>query len=194
MRSLDPATNLLKPDEPTENEMSTLTAMVQKYIRYMKHIERTIDHATKIQKKMNELRLDKIPSFALDVAQQSEFTIKTGERVTIEDELKASIAKKNAPIAHAFIKTAGSGSIIKKTIKIEFDRSPEGETESKGIIEKLEDLEAVFEVAEGVHKSKLENFVTTEKKKNTDFEHSGINVFELKVCRIEGMKPPKFKP
>jgi len=192
MKPLNKIAVMLQETGPSKSEMSTLSGMVKQYLEKIEALENTLKDATKIKTEMNNLRLVTIPEYALNVAKQSQFALDTGELVEIIEELKTSISAKNEAIAHNFIKNAGSGSIIKKTIVLSFDTSDEGQEEFKEVQDQLINDQRIFEVKQSIQWQRLNTFVKTQREKQTDFDGSGINIFDSKGTKVDGVKIPKF--
>lgn len=153
-----------------------------------KDLEKDIlDLELKLKNKKEELeqvsRIS-IPSILNEVGLK-ELRLSTGEKVIIEDKLKASIAEKNFITAfHNMITLEGGDEIAEEKIESLFKTKATITDVKEEILDKLLDLDISYELKKEIHWRTLQKYCSEKLEQGKEIPE-GISVFQYQETKIK---------
>ena len=176
-----------KPDPLAFENMTRLIAMKQKHLNVFQELtEKRNDVFNNLQK---IARVD-IPELAKAIGQML-FKLPDGTKVEITSKLEASPAKNNQNKVHNWLEKTGAGSIIKRQIVLEFDRTEQGQFDFKFAEKSLREKGIDFQVKQVVNKATLEKHLRECREKGVKLDEKLLGMFDVYDTVINGEKTPK---
>lgn len=122
---------------PTDEQIKVISDLCKQQLRAQKEVEEKEKELKEAQRKLRRIQEQELPDAMLAAGSGiTMFETADGFNVSIKEDLKASIPKKNKPEAIAWLIEHGLESIVKENVEIPFD---------KGEVEKVDRLLEVLE-------------------------------------------------
>ncbi len=102
--ALKQISNLAKPQQKAEREVAEEEEALETKKAYLRHVQE-----------------DLLPNAMAEAGMKS-FTLDTGEKITVKDDIAASIPKENQLAAFSWLRSHGYGDIIKHTVAVDFGK------------------------------------------------------------------------
>ncbi|MEM4270978.1 MAG: hypothetical protein QXO70_02690 [Candidatus Pacearchaeota archaeon] len=173
-------------DEPMaleEDKLQKLQNLVTLYKNLEKEIENLEEAISQKKKAFEEVSRVKIPSL-LNSAGLSEVRLSSGEKIIVEEKIKASIADKNYLVAYNnMIKSEGGDAYAKEVVDNLFKSKAIIEA-SDEILEKLIEQNVPYELKRDIHWQTLVKYCR-EKLENGKPIPEGISVFQYQETKIK---------
>jgi hypothetical protein len=138
-----------------------------------------------VQQQLDRVGGVDIPA-AMDAIGMKDFMLKSGERITVDRKVKASIPKAKQKEAFAWLRENEHGSLIKNNVTASFGRG-----EDDKAVELLQKLDAAgFTVSqkEAVHAQTLGAFVREQMARGEPLPADLLGIFEYNVTKISSPK------
>jgi len=172
-------------EKPSEELFAKLDELVTKLMTAQKAVADAEDVLKKAQDAERTLREHDLPEF-MDKLGMEEFTTKSGLKIKIKTKIRASIGNRKVA-AYAWLEKNGYGNLIKRTVKVAFNRDQGDEAEE--LMKTLrDDPESRFAgVAQDlkVEAATLTSFVKEQLEAGKDIPQDIFGVFEQKSAMIE---------
>jgi len=143
-----------------------------------------------IFKRLLDISRRQIPELANAIGQWI-YKLPDGTNVEITTKLEASPAKKNTNKVHKWLEKMGAGSIIKKQIVLEFDRTEDGQKKFEHAEKALREADVVYSTKQAVNKATLEKHIRECREKGIEIDEKLLGVFDVYDTVIDGVKTPK---
>lgn len=173
---MDANAAVMKPDT-----VKLLLDLADKQLLCEEYLAKAEEMVKMAKANLEDIQLYKIPELMLEAGINSVDT--PTHLITVTDELKASIAKKNKPLAHAWLRENGHGDIIKNQVTV---RIPAGSDEAADKLLCLaQELELDAERDESVHSSTLKAFCKEMQAQGEDLNEDLLGVFNFRKSKIK---------
>jgi hypothetical protein len=167
--------------------LDKVASLGQQQIELQQELKEAEDHAASIKKKLFQLTSVTIPEAMKEIGLKS-FEMETGETLSVEHVIKASIANKNKEQAFEWLRLHKFGDLIKNQVVIQFDK---GEDKAAMKLVTYADKQGFSsEVKESVHGNTLSAFVKEQMEAGNKLPLDILGVFEYDITKI---KVPKTK-
>lgn len=162
-------------------ELSQLTQLAEQQAAAQSKVADLEAQLNKAREELRDIAERQVPEL-MDQIGIGEFKTTTGLKITIDETIRASIPKDKAPLAFAWLKNNGHGSLIKRVVSVAFGR---GEDERAD--ELRQRLADEFEVDDNasVHHSTLTAFVREKLREGEEIPLDLFGVHRLRVSKIE---------
>jgi hypothetical protein len=185
--------NLADLVESPQNEgeaFENMTRLIKEKLKKMKEFEEATAKRDEIFLQLHEIARVKIPELANAIG-QTYYQLSDGTQVEITIKLEASPSKKRENEVYKWLETMGAGSIIKKQITMEFDRTDQGQSDFEYAERVLRDKGVVYAVKQAVNKATLEKHIRECREKGIKVDEKLLGVFDIYDTVINGVKTPK---
>lgn len=142
-----------------DGELQRIVAAVAQLDMARQKVEALTEHLKEAKAEVDRLEQKAIPDLMSGVGMTA-FTLKDGRKVTIGQDIFASITEANAPRAFAWLRQTGNDSIIRHTVGVLFGKGDDTKAQmlAKELIDRFgENLEVLDK--EQVHPQTLKAFV-----------------------------------
>lgn len=110
---------------PSNNEVKEIAALAERQLEQQAEVEHLEEFLKKAQAALRQTREVDLPN-AMQQAGVSEIKLPTGEKITIKEDVYASIPKdERGELAYAWLRDNGFGDVIKNEVKVAFGRGEE---------------------------------------------------------------------
>jgi len=168
---------------PTD-KLSELSNLCSLYKDTQQDIEKVEEKLKKKKEELENISRNLIPSILNEVG-LSEVRLVTGEKVIVEDKLKASIADKNYMLAYQnMIKAEGGDEQAEKKIDSLFKSKAVIENISDEILELLIEHEIPYDMKRDIHYQTLNKYCR-ERLDHGDVIPEGISVFQYQETKLK---------
>ena len=167
--------------------MTSLISLKQKYIAEFDKL--TVERDS-VFKKLQKIARTDIPELAKVIGQYL-FKLPDGTQVEITSKLEAKPAKKNEGKVWKWLENTGAGSIIKKQIVLEFDRTEQGQFDFEFAERSLREKGILFKVNQAVNKATLEKHLRECRDKGVKLDEKLLGMFDVYDTVVNGVKTPK---
>jgi hypothetical protein len=172
------------PVAASNTQIQEIGILAKQAIALMEEIA-AIEEQLKARKKdLDRIVAQDLPE-AMDAANSASFTDKsTGKKITIKDDVSASISKNHAPEAHKWLRDNGHEELIKNQIVVPLGKGLDNV--ASGIITMLKaqfDVEA--ERKESVHAQTLGAFVREQMAAGVELPHTLLGIYTRRVAVIK---------
>jgi len=171
----------IQPQSLGSGELSQLSQLAEKQAAAAAKVADLEAQLNKAREELRDIAERQVPEL-MDQIGIGEFKTTTGLKIKIDETLRASIPKDKAPLAFAWLKNNGHGSLIKRVVSVAFGR---GEDEKAD--ELRQRLADEFEVDDNdsVHHSTLAAFVREKLRNGEEVPLDLFGVHRLRVSKIE---------
>jgi len=174
----------------TGEAFENMTKLISKKLEYTAEYE---EFKSKMEEKFESLhkisRID-IPELAKALGQML-FKLPDGTQVEITSKLEANPAKKNMPRIYRWLEKMGAGSLIKNTITLDFDRTPDGQKDFEFAEEALREKGIAYNKGQSLHKATLEKHLKECREKGIQIDEKLVGLYDVYDTVINGVKTPK---
>ena len=140
---------------PQEEDLSTITSLARMQIDYQREIEKAELSLKDLREKLRKIEQEDQPEAILATGLRS-LTLESGQKITISDEITATIKADNKEEAFGWIRGQGYGSLIKHDVNTQFKK---GEEEAaRHFIDYLQDNGFAYSDKESIHWQTLRKF------------------------------------
>ena len=184
MESTEFLQNLETPtqSEGSLKEVAELAASIQAQELKILELEAKIKEEKNLYKKLSEVELPEL----METLGLSEFALVDGSKVTIKENIQASISKSNEKAAFQWLRDNGFGDLIKNEIKTSFGKGQEELAEEA--VSKLQEIGVDVNQKKSVHPSTLKAFVKEELSEGRDVPSDLFSIFIGKKSLIKEKK------
>ena len=119
---------------------------------------------------------------AMDAIGMSDFMLTSGERITVQRKVKASIPKTKQAEAFKWLRDNEHGSLIKNNVTASFGRGEDDK--AKELLQKLDSAGFTVSQKESVHAQTLAAFVREQMERGADLPADLLGIFEYAVTKI----------
>lgn len=166
---------------PREDLLSKLSALADEQLQKEKELEAAEKHVKELKKELVDIAEHKIPEL-MDEAGVAEFKTSSGIKITIKENIRASISKANAIDAFKWLREHGHEALIKRKIVVEFSK---GEDEDAArALELLQNEELAVDDNSTVHPQTLAKFVREKLEAGEDVPQELLGVYRQRVSTI----------
>lgn len=172
------------PIGATDGEAKTIGTLAARAIALKNEIDAVALYLGDLQKKYFTVTEKDLPE-AMDAAACKTFEdAKTGKKITVKDEVRASISKPNQAEAHKWLRDNNHADLIKNEIKVPLDKGKDNIAgEILTLLKKKFDIEA--ERSESVHASTLSAFCREQLSKGVELPAAPLGLFIRRVAVIK---------
>lgn len=172
------------PISASDNEVKTIGILTARAIALANEIEAMTTALNDLQKQYFTVTEKDLPE-AMDAAGSKMFQdSKTGKKVTIKDEVRASISKPNQEVAHKWLRDNNHADLIKNEIKVPLDKGKDNVASE--ILKLLKDkFEIEASRSESVHASTLSAFCREQLSKGVELPAGPLGLFIRRVAVIK---------
>lgn len=176
--------------QPDSSAFENMTKLIVKKQEYTSEFQELTEKRDKIFKNLQKIARIDIPELAKTIGQML-FKLPDGTKVEITKKLEASPARKNANKVHNWLEKTGAGSIIKKQIVLEFDRTEQGQFDFEFAERSLREKGIDFHVKQAVNKATLEKHLRECREQGVKLDEKLLGMFDVYDTVIDGEKTPK---
>lgn len=168
--------------EPGEGDLGRLQKLAQTQAQLEADIARLEEQTAKLKERWKDVRERQLPELMDQIGMES-FKTSSGLTIKVEETIRASITKEQAPKAFAWLKSHGHASLIKRTVSVSFGRGEDERAEElrKALLE--QQLEPEDKAV--VHPSTLSAFVREKLEKGEDIPLDLLGVHRQRFSKIE---------
>lgn len=164
-------------------ELSQLTQLAEQQAAAQSKVADLEAQLNKAREELRDIAERQVPEL-MDRIGIGEFKTTTGLKIKIDETIRASIPKANAPLAFAWLKNNGHGSLIKRVVSVSFGRGEDEQAEQ--LVKKLNDeLHFEAEDSASVHPSTLAAFVREKLRNGEEIPLDLFGVHRQRVAKIE---------
>lgn len=168
-------------------ELKSIATLCQQQICYEQAIAALGKQVEEMSDKLKTLSESTIPEAMMAIGME-EFTLSTGEKVSVKKFYSASISQDNLDPALGWLRTNGHGDIIKNEVNVQFGK---GDDDTAALTMKLLREKGLYpEQKTFVHPQTLKSFVKENMESGTSFPQELFGVFVGNKTKIT---PPKAK-
>jgi len=167
-----------------------MTRLIEQKQKYMSEFESLTEKRNDIFTSLQKIARQDIPELAKTIGQML-FKLPDGTKIEITSKLEANPAKKNQGAVHQWLEKMGAGSIIKKQIVLEFDRTEQGQYDFEHAERSLREKGIEFAVKQTVNKATLEKHIRECREKGIAVDEKLLGVFDIYDTVINDIKTPK---
>lgn len=110
---------------PSNNEVKEIAALAERQTNQQAHVDWMEEALKQAQADLRKTQEVDLPA-AMQQAGVSEIKLSTGEKITIKDDVYASIPKdERGELAYTWLRNNGFGDVIKNEVKVAFGRGEE---------------------------------------------------------------------
>lgn len=162
-------------------ELSQLSALAERQAAAQAKVADLEAQLNKAREELRDIAERQVPEL-MDRIGIDEFKTTTGLKIKIDETIRASIPKAKAPLALAWLKNNGHGSLIKRVVSVTFGRGEEEKAD-----ELCRRLAGEFEVDDNasVHPSTLAAFVREKLRNGEEIPLDLFGVHRQRVAKIE---------
>lgn len=178
--SNDPNSSYLDYIQPNSEggELSQLRELAEQQAAAAAEVSRLEAELNKAREAYRDLAERQVPEL-MDQIGIPEFRTNSGLKIKIDETIRASIPKAKAPLAFAWLKANGHGSLIKRVVQVAFGKGEDERAEE--LRERLAGEEFPVEDNASVHPSTLAAFV---REKLRDGEEIPLDLFGVHRQRV----------
>ena len=168
-----------------EGDLAVIAALANKQLRLEVQVQQAEDTVRMLKEELRDISQDKLPE-AMAAVGMSEFTLDSGAKVTVKEDLATSIKSGMQEAAFQWLEENGHGAIVKHVLSLEFGK---GENDS------AEAAKAALQAAGYDPQDKESVNHQTLQKWGRDMEQEGMRppeeLFHSFDVRITKIKTPK---
>jgi len=186
MSEMDFETDAQEVTYSTEN-LKELAVLAERQLELEREKSKLEEQLKQVDQQLQKVSGVDIPT-AMDAIGMSDFMLRSGERITVERKVKASIPKAKQAAAFKWLRDNEHGSLIKNQVIAAFGR---GEDEkAKELARKLDEQGMTVQQKESVHAQTLSAFVREQLAKAKDEGRTAelpldlLGVFEYNVTKV----------
>jgi len=169
--------------QTTGGELSQLSALAERQAAAQAKVADLEAQLNKAKEELRDIAERQVPEL-MDRIGIDEFKTTTGLKIKIDETIRASIPKAKAPLALAWLKQNGHGSLIKRVVSVTFGRGEDEKAEQ--LLKKLNDeLHLEAEDNSSVHPSTLAAFVREKLRNGEEVPLDLFGVHRQRVAKIE---------
>lgn len=141
------------------------------------------EEALKVSKeKQRKLEEEEIPSLMAEVG-LSEVKLEDGTKVTVSEEVRASIPKAKIAAAMGWLRDNGFEDIIKNQITVKLNAGDD--EKARTILQTLEDFGVIGELKEAVHPSTLKAFVKEQDAAGVEMPEKDFGIYRYQKTQLK---------
>ena len=185
--------NLADYVEPSQTEgeaFENMTRLIKEKVKIMSDFEEATAKRDDIFSQLHEIARVKIPELAKAIGQMY-YQLSDGTQVEITMKLEAKPSEKNEPLVYKWIEEMGAGSIIKKQITMEFDRTDQGQSDFEYAERILREKGVIYATKQAINKATLEKHIRECREKGIVIDEKLLGVFDIYDTVINGVNTPK---
>jgi hypothetical protein len=171
----------------SKEALDKVASLGQQQIELQQELKEAEDQAAEIKKRLFQLTSVTIPEAMKEIGLKS-FEMETGETLTVEHVIKASIANKNKDKAFKWLRSNNFGDLIKNQVVVQFDKGQD--KDAMKLVTYADKQGFSSEVKESVHGNTLSAFVKEQLEAGNKLPLDTLGVFEYDITKI---KIPKTK-
>jgi hypothetical protein len=169
----------------TNDELTQIARLAEQQLDYERRIADLNEQLSDLSGKLEAIQKKALPD-AMAAVGMSEFKLATGQKVTIKEDVFASIRSGMTERAAGWLDAQGLGDVVKDTVTISLGK---GEWEKSGqILAYAESLECAASEKLSVHASTLKSLVKDQLARGVEFPEELFSVMPFKTAVI---KEPK---
>lgn len=176
--------------ERDPNAFKNMTRLIEMNIKQIAKFEEITEKRSKVFDIMQKLARVDIPELAKSIGQMI-YKLPDGKIVEITSKLEANVPKKNEVKVYRWLENNGAGSIIKKVIIIEFDKTEQGQYDFEFAERTLREKDIKFSVKQAVNKATLEKHLRECREKGVKLDEKLFGMFDVYDTVIDKKKTPK---
>ncbi len=169
---------------PSDESLKSISKLAERQVEIENDIAKLGAALSTKKKELEKVACFDLPE-AMKAAGLAEFTLESGAKISIKENLRAGITADNLAWCFKWLRDNGHGDIIRNEFKVSFGV---GEDESsEGLATHLLEAEIDFNQKEYVHSRTLPAFVRTELEDNEHGEawEKRFGVFRQKVSKVQ---------
>lgn len=173
--------------------LKEMTQFAQHQIKLEDEVEKLTEQLDELKERLAQVKNQDLPDLMRQLRMQ-DFTLTTGEKITIKEELKCGISDDNRPAAYAWIRANGGGPLIKSVLVVEVQKARNQE-ELDQIEEKVVKIEEKIKEGgfksirdETIHAQTLKAFVNEKNSKGVPIDRKALGVFDFRESKIKRKK------
>lgn len=172
---------LQEKPQPTGNDLQNLSTLTRKQLDIEASIADHEGYITELKGELKELQERQIPDVMMQIGVE-EYTLSTGEKVSVKEIVEGSIAKDKKPEAFTWLRQNEFGDLIKNTISIAFDKDQDALADK--ISKELIEAGLVVDRSEGIHGGTFKSFVKEQIKDGLTFPPDLFSIFQGRKAKI----------
>lgn len=193
-------------DEPTydygkdssalgDNALARIAGLAQDQIKAEAEVARLEEELKAAQAKLKDISQFKLPELLAEVG-MSEFKLKDGTKISVKEDVRASIPKSDSQPAFDWLESHGSGALIKREIKISFGKGEEAWAKKfmADLAKRKKPVKAENKMT--VHPQTLQAFIREQLEKGETVPLDIFGAFIQKFTKVvlpDGASPAKSK-
>ena len=152
------------------NTIEEVSKLAERYEALTAQLAEQNAAVAQTEKLIRQMVEETIPEAMDDIGLQ-EITTSLGNKLVIENKVRANISKERAPAAMKWLRENGHGKLIKRVLSVAFAKGEDEEAQK--LLKGLEAQKLDVDDKEGVHASTLTSFVKSQMEDGFDFEDGG---------------------
>lgn len=169
---------------PTDEELKTIAGLIKRQCEIEDWIDEQSERLREAKNNLNKIQFELLPD-AMLAAGCSEYADENGFKVTVKQDVKASMTEKTKPWCFAWLREQGHGDIIRNEFKVTYGVGQD--TDAARLVNTLQEQGQDFNQKEYVHSRTLPAFCRAELEENDHGEEweKNFGIFRFKVAKID---------
>lgn len=177
---------------PNQEELNSLSMLVAEWDNNEENIIRTTNVLKMLNARKNTLEIDLIPALMATASNIEEFKLNDGRKITIKEELYASVTEAKKDEAFKWLEEHGHSAIIKNEMKLALGRGDDADERAKTIITLIEQMGiSDYSVKRAVHEGTLKALLKEQLAEGVEIPKETFSVFQQRRALIKLPKGAK---
>ena len=165
---------------PDDSQLKTISTLAEQQLAAELNVEQCTAELTTAKNALNHIRENLLPD-AMQAVGMKEFVLESGAKVTIKDEVYASITEANRPSALQWLRAHNHGAIIKNNVTVPYTAADKDfERELKVF---LEERDIQYDKKMSVHSRTLQSWVKEQIRQDNEVPES-ISYYEQRISKV----------
>lgn len=169
------------PAPTSTGELAQLTKLAEEQARAEAEVARLEAELTRAKEAVRDLAEFRVPEL-MDRIGMQEFTTASGLKIKLNETIRAGISVANGPAAFAWLRGNGHGSLIKRTLKLEFGKNEDEQADQ--LARELREKGLDLEDKAAVNPQTLGAFVREKLRDGEDIPVELLGVHRQRVSKI----------
>lgn len=169
----------------SSEDLKELALLAERQVDLERQKKELEEQLKKVDQDLHQVSGVDIPA-VMDAIGMADFMLKSGERITVQRKIKASIPKAKQEAAFKWLRDNGHGSIIKNNVTASFGRGEDDKANK--LKQKLHEAGYTVDHKESVHAQTLGAFVREQIERGEEVPADLLGVFEYNLTKISNPK------
>lgn len=171
---------------PTKEELAELSELIALWDANEAHLASLAEAVKSAEATKTKIETELIPALMTEAGNIEEFALADGRKVTVREELYASISKANEEAAFAWLEAQGHGAVIKDALTVALGRGPTAAERAQALVAFIEGLGVdEWTRKRGVHPQTLQALLREQLAEGVEVPKATFGVFQQRRAEIK---------